>query len=40
VVVVLEVPADRVRAGIKALRDELAAQLNDQRDGAAGDRCG
>ena len=38
--VVLEVPADRVRAGIKAPRGELAAQLNDQRDGALGDRRG
>ena len=40
VVVVLEMPADRVRAGIKALRAELAAQPNDQRDGALGDRDG
>ena len=35
-VVVFEVPADGVRAGIEALRGELAAQRDDQLDGALG----
>jgi hypothetical protein len=37
-VTVLEVPADRVRAGIEALGDELTAELDDELDRALGDR--
>ena len=38
VVMLLEVPANRVRAGIEPLSDELMAQRDDQLDGRFGDR--